>query len=752
MKPGDRAVAGTPVALETAQPGYTRLDFEETAPLPAGLVAFAVGPFELIDAGVGGAASVPIDLVVPRGRGREARLAAEVMPRILEALEAEVGRPYPYRKCDVVAVPRHGWSLGHPGLTALDQAVALVAPTEETRERREALAGLAAHELAHHWYGGLVTPAWWDEAWLGESFAAWEGAGVTERLEPGWPALVTARSAWRAAGLAADARPSARRVRQPIRSRLDLEAALDQGLTHDKGAALLTMYEAFLGRERFRAVVRAHLDARAHGVAASDDFLLALSAAAGPQVAVSLRSFLDQPGAPLLKATSSCGRGGARVTITQERFLETGARDRTGRWTAPVCLRAGAAARETTVCGLVGGPRAELPLPFCPEWIWPNAGGTGYYLTALAPAELPRQLPHLTPAEKLALVTDLTLLSRRGDLGIADALGLVALLAREPDRLLVAGSITLAGLIDPSRLAGAELAPWRGWVRRTWGERARALGWLPRPDDDDEARALRRQLVPLVAGPGEEAVLAGEALALARRWLADRRQVPAEVAWPALAVAARVAIRRSSTGPWPSWPGPPIRPSGPGWWARSGASRIRRWPGAPWRRSPDRAPSRARSRRCSSGSWPAGPPGPSPGASSSTAGPRWRRGWGPSRRPLSSPPRPGSPVTRDGGKRWSASSGRAWRRSTGRRGRSGRRWKRPTRAPLQDRETRRRSPASWPELRRLDAPGRHGHYLSPCPPTCRRSRRSIGSGPETPASPPTSCRSTRWLASSTGRR
>jgi aminopeptidase N len=303
------------------------------------------------------------------------------------------------------------------------------------------------------------------------------------------------------------------------------------------------MYEGFLGPARFRAVVQSHLDARAHGVATAEDFLVALSAAAGPELAVSFRGFLEQPGVPLLKATVSCSRGGAKVSFTQERFLSTGPRDRASRWKVPVCVRAGAGAQEVTSCGLVGAPQGELKLPFCPDWLWPNAGGLGFYLSALAPAELPGLLPHLALPEKLALTTDAELQARRGDLPMADALGLVAPLAGERDRLLVVASTSLAGLMDPNRLGDADLARWRAFARRTWGERARTLGWLPRPDDDDETRALRSLLLPLVAGPGEEAVLAGEAQALARRWLSDRRQVPAEVAWPALQVAARRADR-----------------------------------------------------------------------------------------------------------------------------------------------------------------------------------------------------------------
>ncbi len=543
VKPGDLALGNARVATETAEGALRRVDFEETRPLPAYLVAFVVGPFDLVDGGAGGAARVPIRFVVPKGRGAETRYAAEVTPRILDALESELGRPYPYEKCDVAVVPRFWGTMEHPGLVALGQPLTLIPPGEETRERRERYATIAIHELAHHWYGDLVTPAWWDDSWLNESFGTWEDANVTERFEPAWRALTTGRWERRAGGLDADVLPSAKRLRQPVTSRHDIEGSFDNGITYEKGASLLTMYEGFLGPARFRAVVQAHLDARAHGVATSEDFLVALSASAGPELAVSFRGFLEQPGVPLLHPTARCGPGGAKVTFTQERFLATGSRDRASRWRVPVCVRAGTGEQVATSCGLAGGPADELTLPFCPEWLWPNAGGLGYYLSALSPAALPGLLPRLELPEKLALTSDAELQARRGDLPMADALGLIAPLAGERDRLLVTASTRLAGLIDPNRLGDADLARWRAFARRTWGERARALGWLPRPDDDDETRALRALLLPLVAGPGEEAVLAGEAQALSRRWLADRRQVPAEVAWPALRVAARRADR-----------------------------------------------------------------------------------------------------------------------------------------------------------------------------------------------------------------
>ena len=498
-----------------------------------------VGPFDLVEAAAPAARRGCRSASWCRrgGAGRRAT-PPRIWPGILDALEAELGLPYPYSKCDVAVVPRFWGTMEHPGLVALGQPLALIPPTDESRQRHQAFASIAIHELAHHWYGDLVTPAWWDDTWLNESFATWDDANVTERVEPAWRMLATLRWSRRVSGLSADVLPSAKRLRQPVRSRHDIEGAFDNGITYDKGASLLTMYEAFLGKERLRGVVKAHLQARSHGVATGEDFLAALSASAGPELAVSFRGFLEQPGVPLLKPSVRCTAAGARVAFTQERFLATGPRDRTTRWSVPVCLRAGRGDQEATVCGLVGGPRGELSLPFCPDWIWPNAGGTGYYLSSLAPGEPARQLPRLQPAEKLALITDLDLLARRGDLPIIDALELVAPLARRTTGCWwAAHSAGQAGGSGPAlrrrpqaaaHLRAAHLGRASPGPRVAAAPRRRRRG--PRAP---------RELVPLVAGAGEEAVLAGEALALARRWLADRRQVPDEVAWPALAVAVR---------------------------------------------------------------------------------------------------------------------------------------------------------------------------------------------------------------------
>jgi aminopeptidase N len=386
--------------------------------------------------------------------------------------------------------------------------------------------------------------AWWDDTWLNESFASWVEAPVTDALRPDWRFVVEARARSRALALQADGHPSAKRIREPVQSRHDIEGAFDNALTYAKGSTVLAMFEGYSGKERWRAAVKRHLLAKAHGVATTEDLLAAVGAELGAGVAGALRGFVERPGVPLVKVEPACAADGARAVVTQERFLAAGGGE-PGQWAVPVCLEIGAAGNETTrTCGLAAGPRAELPLPFCPAWIWPNAGGAGYYVSALPASGLEKLANRLDVPGRLALATDAGVLARRGDVPVDAALALGLSLAPANDRLLVAASLRLLELAEPEGLSPRDRARHRTFLRKTFGSRARALGWLPRASDDHDVNELRRMLVAAAAGPGEDPALVKEARRLATAWLGDRAAVPAEVSGLALDVAARKGDRR----------------------------------------------------------------------------------------------------------------------------------------------------------------------------------------------------------------
>jgi cytosol alanyl aminopeptidase len=515
--------------------------FARTPPLPSYLVAFAVGPFDLVDVGPSGRKRVPTRLVVPRGRGADTAWARSSTPRILALLEDYFDRPYPYDKLDEVAIPGIGFAMEHPGLVTFGQSAMVKRPRDETISSRRGWVSLAAHELAHQWVGDLVTMAWWDDTWLNESFASWLGEKVTDRFQPDWGVAID-RASNRSDALFADGLPSARRIRQPITSKDDIFNAFD-GVTYGKGEAVLEMVEAWLGEQLFARGVKAYIERHAWGNATAADFIAALSTAAGRDVGSVLSSFLDQTGAPVVSAELRCD-GEARLVLAQRPYRPLGSAVEAKTWGLPVCVRA--AGREGRTCTLLTGATGELRLDgtSCPAWFSANAGATGYYRTMLSAEAARRSLETgaLGAAERVALAGDVAALMLAGEVPAADALGLVPLFARDPDHRVVSagGELTagIAGLVPD-----AQQPQFEARVRAAYGERAHALGWAIRPGDGDDVRLLRRAVLSVMTNQGRDPELGQQAAALVGRWLEDPSVLDPELVATAIGAASASSDR-----------------------------------------------------------------------------------------------------------------------------------------------------------------------------------------------------------------
>ncbi|MFP2930564.1 M1 family aminopeptidase, partial [Pyxidicoccus sp. 3LG] len=247
-------------------------------------------------------------MLVPHGRAAEAAWAARSTPQLLEELEAWFGTPYPFAKLDVLAlVGSHGGAMEHPGLITFSSQLMLGPVEGDSVWRQRYFAETQAHELAHQWFGNLVTMAWWDDLWLNESFADWLAHKVVTQWKPAWRGDVRRVEA-RGQAMEDDRLVSARSIRQPIESPGDVNAAFD-GITYGKGAAVLAMFESWVGPEAFQQGVRRYLEAHARGTATTGDFFHALSAAAGRDVAPAFSTFLDRPGVPRVAMELQCPTG-----------------------------------------------------------------------------------------------------------------------------------------------------------------------------------------------------------------------------------------------------------------------------------------------------------------------------------------------------------------------------------------------------------------------------------------------------------
>ncbi|MBX3157857.1 MAG: M1 family metallopeptidase [Deltaproteobacteria bacterium] len=542
------AVSNAPVATEApGADGMKLVTFARTPPLPSYLVAFAVGPFDVIDGGKGGKRGVPLRIIAPKGRGAEAAYATKTTPELLAALEDYFGMPYPYDKLDQVAVPRKGGAMENAGLITYGLPLLLWPQAEDTIGKRRRFASIATHELAHQWFGDYVTLAWWDDIWLNESFASWMEDVIGKRWQPSWGADVDIVQG-RGGAMRGDLLATARRIRQPIESVHDIRAAFD-GITYAKGSAVIAMFESYIGPETFQKAVAGYLRKHPHGVATTADFLAAIHDATGNDVAPAMSTFLDQTGVPLVDAELRCTAGAAPVlALSQQRYAVAGAPAQAAQtWTVPVCVKWGTGATTAgRACTLLATPAAELELgtaPGCPAWVLANDGEVGYYRTRYHGAVLDKLVEAapkaLTLPERVGLLGDMTALVDGGHLSLDKVLAGIPALAKERDRQLVNLAVSYVGYLDDDIVPPA-LRPNRArMVRKLFGDRARALGWIARKGEPDDHRLLRPQLLSLLAHTGEDAATIATAKDLAKKWLADKKAVDPDLVGLALGIAAR---------------------------------------------------------------------------------------------------------------------------------------------------------------------------------------------------------------------
>jgi cytosol alanyl aminopeptidase len=457
VKRDDVAVANAPQASEGDEPdGMKRVVFAPTQALASEVVAFAVGPFDVVDAGVAGQKHIPVRIITPRGRAGEAGPARAATPDILARLEQYTGIPYPWDKLDHIAVLDLPFgATENPGLITYFDRELLAPPDRDTLDRQRRMRETMAHEMAHQWFGNLVTQAWWDDTWLSEGFAIWLGTKVSDlELPPFERGLAITENRDRM--MAADTAKT-RPVRLEMHSRKDMDDVYDR-VIYQKGAAILEMLEDWVGPEAFQRSLRLYLHDHQFANATSDDLARAIGQESHVEAGPVLSSFLSQSGSPVFRFSLASAAGATKLEIEQGDHP----------WTAPVCFHADGGVRH---CEVVSAAKAEVGVAGSPAWIWPNAYGSGYYRSLLTPellSALPRGLNQLSEPERLALAGDLEDLTVSGDVHAADVMRILPRLARDGEAR-IAGRATAIAL----ELALAAPEPARGkyadWLKRTMG-------------------------------------------------------------------------------------------------------------------------------------------------------------------------------------------------------------------------------------------------------------------------------------------
>src|SRR5262245_51104174 len=367
----DLAISNTPVTKETARGAMRKVEFATTKPLPSYLIAIAVGPFDTVPIqGMG----VPGRVVTVKGASGMAAEAAKVTPAIVKSLEKYFGRPYPYEKLDLIAAPEFLYgAMENAGAIVFADRRLLLDPRSVDPDQRRRTVSVIAHEIAHQWFGDLVTMKWWDDLWLNESFATWMASKVMVDIQPELHAEVSSRFTIESA-FQVDQRPSTRAMRAKVTTLSLGETA--SALAYDKGQSVLDMFEGWVGVEPFRQGVLAYLKTHEWKNAEGGDLWRAIGQTSGENIDEAMASFLDQAGVPIVTVEPLAG---GKVRLTQSRFLTVGdpASD-PSVWRIPVILRYAAAGGIQTKRVWLTERQSEVDLGASqPAWIDANAGGSG---------------------------------------------------------------------------------------------------------------------------------------------------------------------------------------------------------------------------------------------------------------------------------------------------------------------------------------------------------------------------------------
>ncbi len=396
LKNEHKGFTNTPQIAETdLGNGMRRLDFATSKKLPTYLIAFTVGDVDVVEwadipANEYRATPLPLRGIATKGKGDKLKFALENTAKIVKSLEDYFRVPYPYEKLDIVAVPDFAFgAMENAGLIIYREQLLLFDEDSMSLNQLRRYVNVHAHELAHQWFGNLVTPVWWDDIWLNEAFATWMAYSSNDNIMP----EQKFRQALMGRALGAmrnDSLISARQIRQPILSNDDIDSAFD-GITYSKGGGILRMFESFIGPEQFQNGITHYMKKYAFGNTTANDFITAIgekSDGASPKVIRdAFNSFLEQPGIPYLSVATTCDSETAEVSFSQSRYLPVGSKgDSIRTWQIPVCVNYSIEGNMHKQCELITQPQQNMLLTEkgCPKFVMPNAEGAGYYRFALS--------------------------------------------------------------------------------------------------------------------------------------------------------------------------------------------------------------------------------------------------------------------------------------------------------------------------------------------------------------------------------
>jgi aminopeptidase N len=523
---GLTVIANTPPQSVITEDDWQRVTFMPTPPLPSYLIAYAIGPLERVAVD---SLPVPGHIYVPKGHTEQLGFVLRETPRIVAALEEYFGSPYPYRKLDFVSVPDSAFgAMENPGLITYRNQFLLVGD-EVSGEQAVQVLDIIAHEIAHIWYGDVVTMAWWDDLWLNEAFATWMASVIIEDL---YPEYETRLHLPQESAFLDDALTNSQPIRAAVRT--DGEIFENLNLQLSKGHSLLRMLERYVGRDIWQRAIRVYIQEFAWRNATESDLWGVVSKESGLDISAIAGNYLNQPGFALVSIDSE---GAA----TQKRYVREGLKVDEKLWQIPMSIKYKFDGSVRQAYTLLKGKSGALDIPSGTEWVFPDAGGNGYFRWSIDSTHfynLVDDIDELDERERIAFLDNTEALLNAGSLSMVDYLSVVNRLLQDPHPLVFLEGLEAIKSIGEEFVDEFNQDVFSAYIDKSIAPRYREMGIHALESDSEVTLQLRPRLVRMLGRFGDDKEMLADAATLAARYLKDPSAVETQMAQAAMRITA----------------------------------------------------------------------------------------------------------------------------------------------------------------------------------------------------------------------
>ncbi|MGC1453226.1 MAG: M1 family metallopeptidase [Candidatus Sulfotelmatobacter sp.] len=534
------AISNYKVVSDTPRPGGKHtVKFATTAKMSSYLAALVVGHFEYVEGSVDG---IPIRVYSTPGKKEMGKFALEAAEYVVGYFDKYFGIKYPYGKLDLIGLPDFSaGAMENVGCITYREAYLLTDEKQGSVDLKKTIASVTSHEIAHMWFGDLVTMKWWDDVWLNEGFATWMSSKPLQKWKPEWNFDLDDVSGT-GGTLKGDSLANTRPIHQAADTPAQIQELFD-GIAYGKAASVLLMLEAYLGEETFRAGVNAYLQQHQYANATADDFWDAQTKTSKKPVDKIMPTWVKQAGAPIINVKAQCSGNSTDVTLTQQRYYTDRSKFEAGNdqlWQVPLCLKGSASSGAK--CELMTKREETFSLPGCSTWVLANAGATGYYRTGYQPDAV-RALASdaeskLTPAERIAVQGDIWASVRVGREPVGDYLAFAQGLHSDRNRAVLEDILAQLNYIGQYLVSASDRDAYRAWLRLYLTPAMKEVGYVSKPGESDEQRTLRSRLFNALGYDARDPETLEQARKIADKALADPTSVDRQLAGSAFGLAA----------------------------------------------------------------------------------------------------------------------------------------------------------------------------------------------------------------------